>query len=52
MHAFAQALLKTRYATPATIPAFVAFLESNSHFRDIQLEEFFRFVGMGGQSDA
>ena len=44
MHAFAQALLKTRYATASTIPVFVSFLETNSHFRDIQLEEFFRFV--------
>ena len=52
MHAFAQALLKTRYATPAAIPAFVAFLESSSQCRDIQLEELFRFVGTEGRVDA
>ena len=35
LRAFTQALLKTRYSDPSTIPEIVSFIEQNNAFRDV-----------------
>lgn len=48
MRAFTQALLKTRYSDPSTIPEIVSFIEQNNTFRDVQISEFFKYVSTTG----